>query len=606
MRKQISGIFFFLLLVTFEAFPQEAGEALKEVFNDAEYFFMQEFYADALPEYMKVYKRGFSDNASINYRIGICYLNIPGQKKEAIPYLQKASQNLTPAYKEGNIKETRAPYDVFLYLGNAYRIDNQLDNAIKAYEKYLELMKNESNEMTQFAHQQIYACKNATEMQKHPVSIAKVNLGKPVNSSEANYKPVVSQDESIIIYANRLKFYDAIYMSRKINGKWSAPENITEQIQSDGDQFPCYITPDGTQLYLTKEDQFNSDVYTSIFENNKWNRSRPVGKSINSKFWESHASVTADGNHMYFASNRSGGLGGMDIYRSDKLSNGDWGPPVNLGPVINTSLNEDCPFVTPDGKKLFFSSQGHSTMGGFDIFCSDLKEDGTWDTPRNLGFPLNTTDDDLFFYPVQNGNAGYMALYEEGGLGDDDIYRIEFVQEPKEEKVQPVVPAEEKKAVVPLPDTTQKPEKPPVVTPPALPEKITVHAILFGFNQALLTQEARNMLDMLIKAMQQNSDLRVEIVGHTDAIGSDEYNMNLGKKRAEMVKLYLTNRHIAPSRITTSSMGERQPVAINNNPDGSDNPEGRKYNRRADFRIVAGDNGYLIIEPLEIPAPLKK
>ncbi|HQH41128.1 MAG TPA: OmpA family protein [Bacteroidales bacterium] len=606
MRKQISGIFFFLLLVTLEAFPQAAGEALQEVFNDAEYFFMQEFYADALPEYMKVYKRGFADNASINYRIGICYLNIPGQKKEAIPYLQKASQNLTPSYKEGNIKENRAPYDVFLYLGNAYRIDNQLDNAIKAYEKYLELMKNVSNEMTQFALQEINACKNATEMQKHPVPVSKVNLGKPVNSAEANYKPVVSQDESVLIYVNRLKFYDAIYMSRKINGKWSAPENITEQLQSDGDQYPCFLTPDGTQLFLTKEDQFNSDIYTSAFSKNQWNKSRPVGKTINSKFWESHASVTADGNHIYFASNRNGGLGGMDIYRSDKLPNGDWGPPVNLGPVINTSLNEDCPFITPDGKKLFFSSQGHSTMGGFDIFCSSLKEDGTWDEPQNLGYPLNTTDDDLFFYPVQDGKAGYMALYEEGGLGDDDIYRIEFVPETKEEKVPQIVPAETEKAVVPPLDTTQKPEKPPVVPPPALPEKITVHPILFGFNQALLTAEARNVLDLLVRALQLNNDLRVEIIGHTDAIGSDEYNMNLGKKRAEMVKLYLTNRHIAPSRITTSSMGERNPVAINKNPDGSDNPEGRKYNRRADFKIIAGDNGLLIIEPLQIPASLKK
>jgi outer membrane protein OmpA-like peptidoglycan-associated protein len=245
-------------------------------------------------------------------------------------------------------------------------------------------------------------------------------------------------------------------------------------------------------------------------------------------------------------------------------------------------------------------------MGGFDIFCSRLKDDGTWDTPQNLGYPLNTTDDDLFFYPVQDGKAGYMALYEEGGLGDDDIYRIEFVPETKEEKIAPVVPAEAEKAVVPLPDTARKPEQPPVVIPPALPEKIIVHAVLFGFNQALITGDARNMLDLLVKAMQQNSDLRIEIIGHTDAIGSDEYNMNLGKKRAEMVKLYLTNRHIAPSRITTSSMGERQPVAINNNPDGSDNPEGRKYNRRADFRIIAGDNGLLIIEPLQIPASLKK
>lgn len=606
MRNQISGIFFFLFLVAFEVYPQAASEALKEVFNDAEYFFMQEFYADALPEYMKIYKRGFADNASINYRIGICYLNIPGQKKEAIPYLQKASQNLTPAYKEGNIKETRAPCDVFLFLGNAYRIDNQLDNAIKAYEKYLELMKKESNEMTQFALQQINACKNALEMQKHPVAISKENLGKPINSAEANYKPVVSKDESVLIYVNRLKFYDAIYMSRKINGKWSAPENITEQLQSDGDQFPCYLTPDGTQLYLTKEDQFNSDVYTSNFEKNKWNRSRPVSKSINSKFWESHASVTADGNQMYFASNRSGGLGGMDIYKSEKLPNEEWGPPVNLGAGINTSLNEDCPFITPDGKKLFFSSQGHTTMGGFDIFCSRLKDDGTWDTPQNLGYPLNTTDDDLFFYPVQDGKAGYMALYEEGGLGDEDIYRIEFVPVTKEEKIQPEVPVEQEKAIVPPPDTTQKPEPPPIVFPPVLPEKITIHAVLFGFNQTLITGDARNVLDLLVKALQQNNDLRIEIIGHTDAIGSDEYNMNLGKKRAEMVKLYLVNRHIAPSRIITSSMGERQPVAINENPDGSDNPEGRKFNRRADFRIISGDAGLLIIEPLQIPASLKK
>lgn len=296
----------------------------------------------------------------------------------------------------------------------------------------------------------------------------------------------------------------------------------------------------------------------------------------------------------------------MDIYKSEKLPNGEWGPPVNLGAGINTSLNEDCPFITPDGKKLFFSSQGHTTMGGFDIFCSRLKDIGTWDTPQNLGYPLNTTDDDLFFYPVQDGKAGYMALYEEGGLGDEDIYRIEFVPVTKEEKIQPEVPVEHEKAIVPPPDTTQKPGKPPIVFPPALPEKITIHAVLFGFNQTLITGDARNVLDLLVKALQQNNDLTIEIIGHTDAIGSDEYNMNLGKKRAEMVKLYLVNRHIAPSRIITSSMGERQPVAINKNPDGSDNPEGRKFNRRADFRIITGDAGLLIIEPLQIPASLKK
>jgi hypothetical protein len=181
-------------------------------------------------------------------------------------------------------------------------------------------------------------------------------------------------------------------MSRKINGKGSAPENITEQLQSDGDHTRASYTRRNATL-SDQRDQFTATFIQVPFPK-PMNKSRPVGKTINSKFWDSHASVTADGNQIYFASNRNGGLGGMDIYRSDKLPNGDWGPPVNLGPVINTSLNEDCPFITPDGKKLFFSSQGHSTMGGFDIFCSSLKEDGTWDEPQNLGYPLNTTDDD--------------------------------------------------------------------------------------------------------------------------------------------------------------------------------------------------------------------
>jgi len=606
--KQRITLSFLLILLTGIVHSQPVSEALKETFSDAEYFLVQEYYSDALAEYIKIYKRGFSDNANINYRIGICYLNIPGQKKEAIPYLQKASSNTTATYIEGSLKETKAPYDVFLYLGNAYRVTNDLDKAITAYQKYIDLLKGKESEMTKYAEQQIITCNNAKEQEKNPVPIKKINLGPVINNKEANYKPVISNDENTLVFMNHLKFYDAVYMSKKVNGQWTAPENLTPQIISDGDQFACFITYDGNTLYLTKEDRFNSDLVESHYENGKWTPSKPLNKNINTKFWESHASVTADGKTLYFASNRSGGEGEMDIYKSEKQDNGQWGPAINLGPVINTKLNDDCPFISPDGKTLFFSSQGHYNMGGYDLFKSTLNAKGEWETPKNLGYPVNTTDDDVFFFPVENGKAGYIALFEKGGYGDDDIYRIEFLTE--EKKPVPgeitVSPVDTAKIIVTVPDTTKKvvEEESPVTEAP-FTEKLTIHPVLFGFNQTSLTAETQQVLDHLLKALKANPDMGIELIGHTDSKGSDDYNIALARKRAEIAKLFLVNRGINDKRIKVTSMGERRPVALNSNPDGTDNPEGRKFNRRVEFRITVGDNGLLIIERLMVPEKIK-
>lgn len=630
MMKRALLILSVLSMFYTPAHPQGINSAYRDVFLDAEFFLMEEYYIDALTEYMKLYKRGFENNANLNYRIGVCYVNIPGQKPKAIPYLEKATENLTNNYREGSLSETKAPYDVYIYLGNAYRINNQLDKAIAAYEKYKKLGK-KSNEDIQtnvkFANQQIQACKNARELQAKPVPVNFINLGSTINNSASNYQPVVSGDETTIAYMNRLAFYDAVYVARKINGEWTDPVNVTPQIQSDGDQFTAAISHDGSILYLTKEDNFDSDIHISEYQEGQWTVSRPLGKNINTKFWESHGSVSKDGQTLYFTSNRKESLGGMDIFYAKKLPNGEWGNPVNMGDVINTPLNESYPVITEDGNTLYFSSQGHYNMGGFDIFYSRRVGDNRWTEPVNIGYPVNTTDDDLFFTPVNNGEYAYMALFREDGLGDEDIYRIEFMEAPpvelaetttREEKTDVELSDEEKETPIPdediiETDTVDQPVKEeqisedqlPPASPPASRPRISVSSILFNFDSSRLTALAKEKLDKIANAMEASEGLNIELIGHTDAIGPSEYNKQLALRRANAVKSYLIIKGVNEERLKTATSGEDEPIARNTKPDGTDSPEGRKFNRRVDFKILQAGKGILEIKQVEVPAHLK-
>jgi outer membrane protein OmpA-like peptidoglycan-associated protein len=414
----------FILLSVFQIAGQtvEMSE-LKEFFLDAEFFFAQEEYNDALYDYMELYNNGYSDNANINYRMGVCYLNIPGQKDKSISFLNVATNNVTAKYKAGSFKETRAPVDAWLFLGNAYRVNNQPDKAIEVYTHYKTLTK--SADEIKYADQQIESSKTAIQFMSEPMAIRKTNLGSPVNTNSSNFKAVVSGDGRRLVYMNELPFYDAVYFSTFINQAWTEPVNITPQIESDGDQYVSSISFDGSTLYLTREGNFDCDIMTSRFENDKWTKSVPIGGNINTKYWESHASVSEDGKTLYFTSNRKGGPGSMDIFVSRLNEAGQWGEPVALGENINTVLNEDTPFITDNDSLLYFSSQGHITMGGYDIFCSRLLPSGTWSEPENLRYPINTTDDDLFYYPWHNGKIGYLSVYEKEGIGKEDIYAFQ-------------------------------------------------------------------------------------------------------------------------------------------------------------------------------------
>jgi len=413
-----------LLFFLASSFSQTES-TLQENFIEAEYYFVSEDYQDALPYYLRLYEN-VPDNAYVAYRIGACYLNIDGKKNLAIEYLEAASKNLSAKHKEGTISQVSAPYDALYDLGCAYLINYQFDKAKEAFSRYSGTLLPDDKDNMEIVKQQIQSCETAKEFIARPVTFTRENMGTTFNDEKSNFNPVISADGKTFAYMVSLKFYDAVMLSRLVSGKWSPPVNITPELMSDGDMYISCLSSDGKLLFLSRDDDFNSDLYSSSFDGTTWAPCKKLNKNINTKYWESHGYISEDGERLVFASDRPGGYGGLDLYISKKAG-GDWGPAVNLGPEINTPLNEDRPFLINNGKTLFFSSQGHRTIGGYDILRSDLQSNNLWSQPANLGYPLNTPDDNIFFMPSPNGRSGYYAIFSEAeGSGSYDIYRIAF------------------------------------------------------------------------------------------------------------------------------------------------------------------------------------
>jgi hypothetical protein len=273
---------------------------------------------------------------------------------------------------------------------------------------------------------EIASCNQAKVIQDVPVDARFRKLGDPVNASSDNTHAVISGDGNTLVFVTELKFYDAIHLSRKEDGKWSQPEVLNPQVGSDGDFYPTSISYDGRELYMVKRSNGNDDLYVSTLRERLWSKAAALNDLINTRADETHASLTVDGKTLYFTSARRGGAGKLDIYRTERQAGGDWGEAVNLGKVINTEEDEDTPFLTADGKRLVFSSRGHFNMGGYDIFYSELESEGNWSDPVNIGYPINTTGDDIFFHPVGNGTQGYMSKVDREGPLTFDIYHIEI------------------------------------------------------------------------------------------------------------------------------------------------------------------------------------
>jgi hypothetical protein len=409
--KIIRLTLYLLVLVPIPSFlSAQSSSEMKKIFAQAESYYLYEEYELANPLYLILET---PDNFNIKYKIGVCYLNIPGEKEKSIPYLEDAVKNSSYNAKPELFKETKAPLDAYFFLGKAYLVNNELDKALNTLQTFRKLARETATKggmkNLDYIDQEIQACKNAIVFKENPVVFSKKLLGSDFNQGSIDDNPAVSFDGNTIVYTEHRGIVNALFFSKKIRGIWQLPVEITAELKCDEDCSSCSLNSDGTQLFLYKTDNYDGSLYSSDYINGSWTPIKKLNKNINTKFYESHASISADGKKLYFTSNRNGGQGNLDIYVSEKDANGDWGPAVNLGAAINTPFNEDTPFITASDSLLYFSSEGHNSMGGYDIFKSQLIGKA-WQVPANLGFPINTTDDDKFYQPVNNGLNAYYSM----------------------------------------------------------------------------------------------------------------------------------------------------------------------------------------------------
>lgn len=424
--KGFASALFLLFSVTFLAKGQ-IGQEHRETWLEAESYFLFEEYADALVYYQQL-NRYYPDNDNINFKIGVCLLNDPFRKEESIAWLEKAVQNTDPKYKEDSYRETKAPTEAYFYLGNAYRINNQLDTAISTYRKFKEIGDPGVYDFD-LVDKQIESCEHAKELMGDPVDFDMVNLGDRINSRFSDVNPVISGDRTKMVFLQKQAFTDAFFYSEKTDGQWSYPRILNPDLLLDVDDFayPTGLSWDGTVLLLYKSDDYNGNIYVSRNTDGRWTPPEKLSDNINTKYWESHACFSRDGKTLYFTSNRKGSNGGLDIYMSHyDEEEQEWGKATNLGKTINSPYNEESPYISADGRTLYFSSYGHYNMGGYDIFYSTLDDRGKWTEPVNLGYPINTTDDDQFYEASGDAFHAYLSKVSPDGYGRTDIYAIEI------------------------------------------------------------------------------------------------------------------------------------------------------------------------------------
>lgn len=396
------------LLLMMPLSAQKKSE-IKAIWLEAESHYLYGEYELANPLYL-ILNELRPDNANIKYKIGNCYLNIFDEKPKAVPFLEEAVRNTSYDSKTGKLKERRAPLDAYFSLANAYRITNRLDSALNTYRFFKQLIS-ESAEMQnqEFVNQQIQACNIASVQMKAPVNVLIQPLKEYINQGSVNDKPVVSYDESTMAYTERRGLESVVYVTRREGESWGTPVDITLEASMGTDCHTTCLNSDGTELYLFKNDNYDGNIYVTRFVNGRWSAIEKLNRNINTKFYESHAAISSDGKKLYFTSNREGGLGELDLWVSERDDTGDWGIPANLGSVVNTPYNEETPFISGDGNTLTFSSEGHGSMGGYDIFLSQFAA-GQWTNPVNIGYPVSTTDDNTGFQPFRAGAFGLYSI----------------------------------------------------------------------------------------------------------------------------------------------------------------------------------------------------
>lgn len=365
----------------------------------------------------------------LKYKTGICALFRSDMHLKALTFL-------TEVYAKNHNAE-----DIQYYLARAEHYNYHFDEAIALMDEYMKSKLNGPQKRN--ALQLKEYCINTKKLVSDSVHVKIENVSAGINTNGAEYVPLVSSDESLIIYTYRGEastgglqnedyqpdkfgeYYEDVFSTQKINGEWSKPAGISA-INTKAHEAAIGLSNDGQKLFIFKDDERgNGDIYMSRLDSSGWSIPEKLRGDINTNAWEGSASVSADEKTLYFSSERPGGLGGKDIYKASLQANGSWGNVENLGPAVNTEFDDDAPFIHPDGKTLLFSSKGRNSMGGYDIFSS-VNKNGEWTTAKNIGYPVNTPDDDVYFVLSADGNRGYYSSGKSGGKGEQDIYIVDM------------------------------------------------------------------------------------------------------------------------------------------------------------------------------------
>lgn len=425
----------FILLFVFSTslLITNAQETFNQKFLEANTLMEENQYNVALPIWLGLQLEQ-PTNFNLNYKVGVCYIHSTNDKNKALKYLVTAVQNTSSNYNPFSTSEKKAPAKSYFYLARAYHISYEIDAAILNYNTFKDKVS-KKHYLFKEADHHIEQCRNAKIAMANPENVEIKNLGRNINSSAADYSPVVSIDESTLYFTSRRvrkdssnyyikdindgDHYEDIYVSHNYDGYWEEPTLLS--LNTEDHEATLNIAADGQTLFIFK----NGDIYISKYEAEDWSFPIRLSGNINKEeSRETHAHVSPDGDILYFVSDRKGGLGGLDIYKSKKLPTGEWAEAQNMGDIINTEYDEEGIFVHPDGKTIYFSSKGHKSIGGYDVFYSEMDDSGNWSIPKNMGYPINSTDDDIFFVTSADGKRGYYSSFQEKGYGEKDIYMI--------------------------------------------------------------------------------------------------------------------------------------------------------------------------------------
>lgn len=433
MNKKVLSSLLFVLIVSSSVAQvtntKKWRKTEKDTMQNALFLYDEGKYLMALPMYERLYA-AHPKEEFIKYVYGKCCLYRSDKHEEALLLL-------TEVYNK-NKKIEDIEYD----LARAYHYNYKFDEAIVLLDKYL-TNKKINNNLKSNAQQLKTYCENGKVFYASPTGAQILNSGGVLNTPDDEYVPVISADENLMIYTYRGvnstgglqndmqqadpygTYYEDVYQSVKENNEWTKPKPISS-INTNSHDAAIALSVDGQSLFVYRDNgDDHGDIYLSKLINGDWTVPEKLKGEVNSYSWEGSCSMSADGKLLYFSSERGGGYGGKDLYRATLLPDSTWGNVINLGDSINTSLDDDAPFIHPDGITLFYSSKGKNSMGGYDLFQAKRNfKDSSFHSPVNLGYPINTTDDDIYYVLSASGDRGYYASGKKGGHGLKDIYSI--------------------------------------------------------------------------------------------------------------------------------------------------------------------------------------